>query len=49
MIANTKFCRKKEKSLKIKIIDLKKKGIKTEPAFGKLLDLENPYEDLLKV
>jgi len=29
------------------IIDLKMSGYKTEPAFGKLLSLENPYQDLL--
>lgn len=30
-----------------KIIQLKKDGLKTEPAFGKLLHLDNPYQDLL--
>ena len=30
-----------------KVIEVKKRGIKTEPAFGKLLGLENPYTDLL--
>lgn len=32
---------------KHKIIELKKSGLKTEPAFGKLMNLENPYIDLL--
>lgn len=30
-----------------KIIDLKKQGYKTEPAFGILLNLDEPYSDLL--
>ena len=31
------------------IIKLKEQGYKTEPAFGKLLNLEKPYTDLLKL
>lgn len=48
MIAEYKILQEKGEEFKQKIIDLKKKGIKTEPAFGLLLGLENPYEDLLK-
>ncbi|KQT20893.1 hypothetical protein ASG31_17090 [Chryseobacterium sp. Leaf404] len=48
MIAQHKILMEKGEEFKQKIIDLKKKGIKTEPAFGALLNLENPYEDLLK-
>ncbi len=33
---------------KNKVIELKKKGVKTEPAFGILLELDEPYEDLLR-
>jgi hypothetical protein len=35
------------KKFKQDIIKLKEEGIKTEPAFGKILRLEKPYEDLL--
>ncbi|MCY0976975.1 DUF4269 domain-containing protein [Chryseobacterium wangxinyae] len=48
MIAEHKILKEKGEDFKQKIIELKKKGIKTEPAFGMLLNLENPYEDLLK-
>lgn len=48
MIAEHKILQEKGDDFKQKIIELKKKGIKTEPAFGMLLNLENPYEDLLK-
>ncbi len=48
MMAEYKILQEKGEDFKRKIIDLKKKGIKTEPAFGILLNLENPYEDLLK-
>jgi len=48
MIAEYKILQEKGETFKQKIIDLKKKGIKTEVAFGMLLGLENPYEDLLK-
>ncbi|MGO4708115.1 DUF4269 domain-containing protein [Chryseobacterium sp. 2TAF14] len=48
MLAEYKILQEKGEEFKQKIIDLKKKGIKTEPAFGMLLNLENPYEDLLK-
>ncbi len=48
MVAEYKILQEKGEKFKQKIIDLKKQGIKTEPAFGMLLGLENPYEDLLK-
>lgn len=32
-----------------KIVQLKESGYKTEPAFGILLNLPNPYEDLLEL
>lgn len=48
MMAEYKILQEKGEEFKQKIIDLKKKGIKTEPAFGLLLGLENPYENLLK-
>ncbi|MGE8553521.1 MAG: DUF4269 domain-containing protein [Chryseobacterium jejuense] len=48
MIAEHKILQEKGEKFKQKIIELKKQGIKTEPAFGMLLGLENPYEDLLK-
>ncbi|MDM1552981.1 DUF4269 domain-containing protein [Chryseobacterium indologenes] len=48
MIAEHKILEEKGEEFKQKIIELKKQGIKTEPAFGILLGLENPYEDLLK-
>ncbi|MCD1118127.1 DUF4269 domain-containing protein [Chryseobacterium turcicum] len=48
MIAEYKILQEKGDKFKQKIIDLKNNGIKTEPAFGLLLGLENPYEDLLK-
>lgn len=48
MVAEYKILQKEGEEFKQKIIELKKQGIKTEPAFGMLLRLENPYEDLLK-
>lgn len=48
MIAEYRILQEKGEEFKQKIIELKKKGIKTEPAFGMLMGLENPYEDLLK-
>jgi hypothetical protein len=48
MIAEHKILQEKGESFKQKIIELKKEGMKTEPAFGLLLGLENPYEELLK-
>ncbi|KFE97489.1 hypothetical protein IX39_19600 [Chryseobacterium formosense] len=48
MIAEYKILQEKGEKFKQKIIDLKKQGMKTEQAFGMLLHLENPYEDLLK-
>ncbi|KPH12871.1 DUF4269 domain-containing protein [Chryseobacterium sp. ERMR1:04] len=48
MIAEYKILQEKGEEFKQKIIELKKQGIKTEPAFGLLMNLENPYEDLLK-
>lgn len=34
---------------KVRVINLKQQGHKTEPAFGKLLGLKNPYIDLLEL
>lgn len=34
---------------KQKIIAFKEEGLKTEPAFGKVLELSSPYEDLLEL
>lgn len=48
MLAEYKILQEKGEDFKQKIIELKNQGIKTEPAFGILLGLENPYEDLLK-
>lgn len=36
-------------NFKKEVVDLKARGLKTEPAFGKLLELEKPYDDLLKL
>jgi hypothetical protein len=49
MIAEYKILQEKGEKFKQKIIELKQKGIKTELAFGMLLGLNNPYEDLLKM
>jgi len=48
MIAEHKILQERGENFKQKIIKLKKEGIKTEPAFGLILGLENPYEELLK-
>ncbi|MDR6546774.1 hypothetical protein J2810_002834 [Chryseobacterium rhizosphaerae] len=48
MITEYRILQEKGEEFKKKIIELKKQGIKTEPAFGMLMNLENPYEDLLK-
>ncbi|WP_027387705.1 DUF4269 domain-containing protein [Chryseobacterium gregarium] len=48
MVAEYTILQEKGEEFKQKIIELKKKGIKTEPAFGMVLNLENPYKDLLK-
>ncbi|WP_223605879.1 DUF4269 domain-containing protein [Chryseobacterium sp. OSA05B] len=48
MIAEYRILQEKGEDFKHKIIELKKQGLKTEPAFGLLMELENPYEDLLK-
>lgn len=48
MLAKYKILKEKGEDFKYKIIELKKQGIKTEPAFGLLMGLENPYQDLLK-
>ncbi|KMQ64305.1 hypothetical protein ACM46_08400 [Chryseobacterium angstadtii] len=48
MMAEYRILNEKGENFKQKIVELKKQGIKTEPAFGLLMELENPYEDLLK-
>lgn len=37
------------KDFKKEIIRLKREGLKTEPAFGKLLDMKEPYSELLEL
>ncbi|WP_312902696.1 DUF4269 domain-containing protein [Chryseobacterium taichungense] len=49
MLAEYRILQEKGENFKRQIIELKRQGIKTEPAFGILLKLENPYEDLLKL
>ena len=50
MIVEHKILQKKGESFRQQIIELKKQGYKTEPAFGKLLGIEgNVYEELLKL
>lgn len=50
MIIEHKILIDKGSTFKKKIIDLKEKGLKTEPAFAKVLGLEgNPYDELLKL
>lgn len=49
MIIEHKILLEKGEKFREEIIKLKEEGIKTEPAFAKLLGLEgNPYEELLK-
>ncbi|WP_100075132.1 DUF4269 domain-containing protein [Chryseobacterium camelliae] len=48
MLAEYRILKEKGDGFKQEIIQLKRKGVKTEPAFGLLLGLEDPYEDLLK-
>ncbi|WP_294281578.1 DUF4269 domain-containing protein [uncultured Chryseobacterium sp.] len=48
MLAEYRILKEKGDGFKQEIIQLKWQGIKTEPAFGLLLGLEDPYEDLLK-
>lgn len=48
MLAEYSILKEKGEGFKQEIIQLKREGVKTEPAFGLLLGLENPYEDLLK-
>lgn len=49
MMAEYRILQEKGEDFKQKIIQLKQQGMKTEPAFGLLLGLENPYVDLLKI
>ena len=49
MLIEYKILKEKDSIFTEEIISLKKSGLKTEPAFAKLLGLEgNPYEELLK-
>lgn len=48
MIKEFEILEKKGKKFRLKIIELKEQGFKTEPAFAQLLELTgNPYEELL--
>jgi Domain of unknown function (DUF4269) len=49
MIIEYEILRARGEKFRQEIVRLKKEGLKTEPAFGKLLGLDgNPYEELLK-
>ncbi len=49
MIIEHKILSSKNDKFRAEIIQLKKEGLKTEPAFARLLGLQgNPYEELLK-
>jgi len=48
MVIEHKILKTKGEDFRLEIINLKKSGYKTEPAFGKLLGLtDNPYQQLL--
>lgn len=48
MVVEYEILKARGESFRQKVIRLKKKGLKTEPAFAKLLELKgNPYEELL--
>lgn len=48
MLIEHQILQSENEDFRLKIIELKKNGYKTEPAFAKLLDLEgNPYHALL--
>lgn len=47
MIIEYRILKLLDLEFKEQIIKLKKNGLKTEPAFGKLLGMDNPYEELL--
>lgn len=50
MLVEHQILAQKGKDFRAKIIDLKKMGIKTEPAFAQLLGLQgDPYKSLLKL
>lgn len=50
MLIENKILKEKGDAFKSEIIKLKTQGLKTEPAFAKLLGLQgNPYDELLKL
>jgi len=49
MMIEYRLLRLADKYFRQQIIKLKEEGYKTEPAFGKLLHMEHPYEDLLLI
>ncbi|WP_196888604.1 DUF4269 domain-containing protein [Aureivirga sp. CE67] len=49
MLVEARILQEKGEDFRQKVIDLKKKGLKTEPAFAKLLNIEgDPFQELLK-
>ena len=49
MIVEDRILNLADDSFRDKIIQLKMKGLKTEPAFGKLLNMSNAYDELLEL